>query len=60
MRTTKQTRRYAIDLPAEAMDVLRVACGNELKTPEQEASLPPMKCPCFCRRYKRPTRSILQ
>lgn len=38
MRTTKQKRRYAIDLPAEAMDVLRWHVATQLKTPEQENS----------------------
>jgi hypothetical protein len=38
MRTTKQKRRYAIDLPQEAMDVLRWHVATQLHTPEQEAS----------------------
>jgi len=38
MRTTKQKRRYAIDLPEEAMDVLRWHVDTQLKTPEQKDS----------------------
>ena len=38
MRTTKQKKRYAIDLPKEAMDVLRWHVGTQLKTPEQQDS----------------------
>jgi integrase len=38
MRTTKQKRRYAIDLPQEAMDVLRWHVATQLRTPEQESS----------------------
>jgi integrase len=38
MRTTKQKRRYAIDLPPEAMDVLRWHVETQLKTPEQRES----------------------
>jgi integrase len=38
MRTTKQKRRYAVDLPVEAMDVLRWHVDTQLTTPEQEAS----------------------
>ena len=38
MRTTKQKRRYAIDLPHEAMDVLRWHVDSQLKTPEQQDS----------------------
>lgn len=37
MRTTKQKRRYAIDLPKEVMDVLRWHVDTQL-TPEQEDS----------------------
>ena len=35
MRTTKQKRRYAIDLPQEAMDVLSWHVDTQLHTPEQ-------------------------
>jgi integrase len=38
MRTTKQRHRYTIDLPAEAMDVLRWHVDTHLRTPEQQAS----------------------
>ncbi|MBK6462964.1 MAG: hypothetical protein IPF92_18445 [Myxococcales bacterium] len=38
MKTTKQKRRYAIELPTEAMDVLRWHVATQLKTPEQEDS----------------------
>jgi integrase len=38
MRTTKQKRRYAIDLPLEAMEVLRWHVATQLTTPEQEDS----------------------
>jgi integrase len=38
MRTTKQKRRYAIDLPNEAVDVLRWHVAMQLKTPEQQDS----------------------
>lgn len=38
MRTTKQKRRYAIDLPPEAMEVLRWHVATQLTTPEQEDS----------------------
>lgn len=38
MRTTKQKRRYAIDLPPEAMKVLRWHVATQLTTPEQEDS----------------------
>ena len=38
MRTTKQKRRYAIDLPTEAMEVLRWHVATQLETPEQEDS----------------------
>jgi integrase len=38
MRTTKQKRRYAIDLPPEAMAVLRWHVETQLETPEQEDS----------------------
>jgi integrase len=38
MRTTKQKRRYAIDLPPEAMAVLRWHVDTQLTTPEQEDS----------------------
>jgi integrase len=38
MRTTKQRRRYAIDLPEEAMQVLRWHVETQLATPEQQAS----------------------
>ncbi|MBX3233531.1 MAG: hypothetical protein KIT84_11045 [Labilithrix sp.] len=38
MRTTKQKRRYSIDLPPEAMEVLRWHVATQLTTPEQEDS----------------------
>lgn len=38
MRTTKQKRRYAIDLPAEAMAVLKWHVDTQLVTPEQQES----------------------
>jgi integrase len=38
MLTTKQKRRYAIDLPQEAMVVLRWHVDTQLKTPEQKDS----------------------
>ena len=38
MRTTKQKRRYAVDLPEEAMDVLRWHVDTQFTTPEQEES----------------------
>ena len=38
MRTTKQKRRYAIDLPVEAIEVLRWHVETQLKTPEQQES----------------------
>ena len=38
MRTTKQTRRYGIDLPEQAMAVLRWHVDSQLKTPEQQDS----------------------
>jgi integrase len=38
MKTTKQKRRYAIDLPVEAMDVLRWHVATQLHTPEQQDS----------------------
>ncbi|MBI2393687.1 MAG: tyrosine-type recombinase/integrase [Deltaproteobacteria bacterium] len=38
MRTTKQKRRYAIDLPAEAMAVLKWHVDTRLETPEQQDS----------------------
>jgi integrase len=38
MRTTKQKRRYAIDLPPEAMEVLRWHVDTQLRTGEQEDS----------------------
>ena len=38
MRTTKQKRRYAVDLPEEAMDVLRWHVGTQLRTPQQVES----------------------
>jgi hypothetical protein len=40
MRTTKQKRRYAIDLPQEAMDVLRWHAETQLHTPDEQASDP--------------------
>lgn len=38
MRTTKQKRRYGIDLPKEAIEVLRWHVDTQLGTPEQRAS----------------------
>ena len=38
MRTTKQKRRYAIDLPAEATAVLKWHVDTQLKTSEQQES----------------------
>ena len=38
MRTTKQKRRYTIDLPPEAIEVLRWHVATQLITPEQEDS----------------------
>lgn len=38
MNTTKQKRRYTIDLPKAAMDVLRWHVATQLHTPEQEES----------------------
>ena len=38
MRTTKQKRRYAIDLPPEAMAVLKWHVETQLETPEQQHS----------------------
>jgi hypothetical protein len=38
MRTTKQKRRYAIDLPQEAMDVLRWHVRTQLHTGAQQDS----------------------
>jgi integrase len=38
MLTTKQRRRYAVDLPQEAMDVLRWHVDTQLRTPEQQDS----------------------
>jgi site-specific recombinase XerC len=38
MLTTKQKRRYAVDLPQEAMDVLRWHVDTQLRTPEQQDS----------------------
>jgi integrase len=38
MRTTKQKRRYAIDLPSEAMEVLRWHVETQLRTAEQKDS----------------------
>ena len=38
MRTTKQKRRYAIDLPEEAMTVLRWHVATQLRTPQQQDS----------------------
>jgi integrase len=38
MRTTKQKHKYAVDLPVEAMSVLRWHVETQLTTPEQEAS----------------------
>ena len=38
MKTTKQKKRYGIDLPKEAMDVLRWHVETQLTTPEQRDS----------------------
>ena len=38
MKTTKQKRRYAIDLPQEVMEVLRWHVDTQLDTPEQQDS----------------------
>lgn len=38
MRTTKQKRRYAIDLPADVMAVLKWHVETQLRTPEQQDS----------------------
>lgn len=38
MRTTKQGRKYSIDLPKEAMDVLRWHVRTQLETEEQQES----------------------
>jgi integrase len=38
MRTTKQRRRYNIDLPEEAIQVLRWHIDTQLHTPQQEDS----------------------
>ncbi len=38
MRTTKQKRRYSIDLPAEAMDILRWHVDTQMKTLGQQES----------------------
>ena len=38
MNTTKQKRRYTIDLPKEVVDVLRWHVETQLETPEQEDS----------------------
>ncbi len=38
MNTTKQKRRYTIDLPAEALAVLRWHVETQLATPEQQSS----------------------
>ena len=38
MKTTKQKRRYGIDLPKEAMDVLRWHIETQLTTPDQQDS----------------------
>jgi integrase len=38
MRTTKQKRRYAIDLPPEVMEVLQWHVDTQLRTPEQRDS----------------------
>ena len=38
MRTTKQKRRYSIDLPEEAIKVLRWHVETQLVTPEQQDS----------------------
>lgn len=59
MRTMKQKRRYAIDLPPEAMDVLRWHVATQLKTPEQEESdllFPPSSAASATARYL-PSRS---
>lgn len=39
MRTTKQKRRYTIDLPREVLDVLRWHVDSQLSTPEQEVRI---------------------
>ena len=38
MKTTKQKRRYGIDLPQEAMAVLKWHVDTQLTTPEQQES----------------------
>ena len=38
MRTTKQKRRYSIDLPSAVMEVLKWHVETQLKTPEQQDS----------------------
>jgi hypothetical protein len=38
MKTTKQRKRYGIDLPKEAIDVLRWHIETQLTTPEQRDS----------------------
>lgn len=38
MKTTKQKRRYGIDVPSEVMDVLRWHVDTQLSTPEQNDS----------------------
>jgi len=38
MRTTKQKRRYTIDLPPEVMQILRWHVETQLETPEQQTS----------------------
>jgi integrase len=38
MRTTKQRRRYTIDLPEEAMQILQWHVDTQLRTPEQQES----------------------
>lgn len=38
MNTTKQKRRYAIDVPAEVMDVMQWHVDTQFKTPEQRDS----------------------
>ena len=38
MRTTKQKRKYAIDLPEEVMNILRWHVDTQLATPEQKES----------------------
>jgi integrase len=38
MKTTKQKRRYVIDLPTEAMAILKWHVETQLETPEQQAS----------------------